>query len=82
MNYDWLQIELSDKNNFEESWVLPDTIIQPGDFILVFATEESRNLSGNYVIEASGGGNLEFNSKDGMRFEYLPIKGDFEISVT
>ncbi len=70
-----------DKNNFEEAWILPDTVLQPKDFLLIFASGESRNESGYYVIEASGHGIAPHNATDGMCFAYIPLTGNFDISV-
>ncbi|MFH1049677.1 MAG: lamin tail domain-containing protein [bacterium] len=71
-----------DKNNFQDAWILPDTILQSGEFIVIFASGESRNSSNNFVIEASGHGITQFNSTDGMRYEYLTVTGDFDIYIT
>jgi len=71
-----------DKNNFNDAWILPDTIIEPGEYLVLFASAEGRNASGNYIIEASGHGITPDNATDGMIFVYLPVTGDFEIYVT
>jgi hypothetical protein len=67
------------KNDYEKAWVLPDTVVKSKGHLVVFASNEKRNESGNLVIEASGYGITSWNHKECMRFDYIPVKGDFDI---
>ncbi|MFC2131281.1 CotH kinase family protein [Bacteroidota bacterium] len=70
-----------DNDDFNNAWVIPDTLLQPQEHIIIFVSDKDRVSSDIYVIESSGWGIAEHNSTDGMRFEYIPIAGDFDINV-
>jgi hypothetical protein len=70
-----------DKYDYENAWVLPDTIIEPDGHLLIFASGEDRYTSNKYILESSGIGLVEYRDEDGFGFEYLEITGDFDISV-
>lgn len=72
---------ISDKKDFSKAWILPDTIIQPNSFYLLYADDKNRRTSEKYIIEASGVGITADVKKDGFRFHYLVFDGDFDISV-
>lgn len=72
---------ISDKNDFSKAWILPDTIILPNSYYLLYTDDKNRKSSEKYIIEASGIGVKADVKKDGFRFHYLVFNGDFDISV-
>lgn len=70
-----------DKDSFDNAWILPDTVINPKDNLLIFASSKSRNTSNKWGIDASGFGITTFTAFDGMHYEYINYEGDFEISL-
>jgi hypothetical protein len=71
-----------DKNEYGKAWILPDTIIQPGDYLIVFCDEQNKIFNTNFIIEATGHGIATHNASDGMRYLYLPVSGDFDMSLS
>ncbi|HRP03028.1 MAG TPA: CotH kinase family protein [Candidatus Kapabacteria bacterium] len=71
-----------DKENFEKAYILPDTIIQSKQYLLIFASENKRNTSNKWGLDASGFGIASYTAYDGIHFEYLKATDDFDISVT
>ncbi|TAL70764.1 MAG: T9SS type A sorting domain-containing protein [Bacteroidetes bacterium] len=72
---------ISDKKNFSGAWKFPDTYLNAGERLLVFASDKNRTGSNKYVIEASGEGINQYEYDDGFRFEYLKIAGDYDIQM-
>ncbi len=72
---------VSDNNNFEEAWEIPDRRVEPGERLMVYASGLDRRGTDNYIMESSGWG-FSFKHKiDGFGFSYIKISGDFEIHV-
>ncbi len=72
---------ISDKNSFSGAWKFPDTSLNAGERLLVFASDKNRTESNKYIIEAGGEGINQYEYEDGFRFEYLKIAGDFDIQM-
>ena len=75
---DW---RIYDKNDFSKAWILPDTIIGPKSYLVLFASGKDRFTSGNYLIEAGGYGTVEWATEDYFHYKYLKTAGDFDISL-
>ncbi len=89
-NPDWIELKnistsdvnlknyrISDKDNYEKAWILPDTVLKPNDIILISASDKAFNSSDKYVIEADGSGIVPGHDEDGLVFLYLEYQGDF-----
>lgn len=72
---------LSDKKDYENAWILADTLIAPNNRMLIFASGKNRHTSNTFEIKASGMGINSFVHSDAFRFEYIEVKGDFDIKV-
>lgn len=72
---------LGDKKNYAAAWKFPDTVLQPGASLLVWASGKNRTRAGYYGIEASGAGIGGKDTVDSFHYEYLPLTGKFEIKV-
>lgn len=73
---------ISDRNNYAEAWVLPDTVILPKSFLVVYASGADTVVSNTFTIESSGRSIYHYSIIDSYRFDYLLVEGDFEISVS
>ena len=73
--------KIFDKNKIASAWELPDTIIAPKSYIVIFASDKNRYGSDKYEIKSYGYGILPFLQSDEFRYHYLELSGDFEISV-
>ena len=67
---------ISDKDNFTEAWILPDTIIPAKGYITVFASAKERNSSDNLILETSGEGMYYSSHPKSFSFLYNEFEGD------
>ena len=72
--------KIYDKNNPDKAWILPDTIIAPKGYLVLFASDKNRSQSDKYHIRSNGYGILTFVTSDEFRYHYTELKGNFEIS--
>ncbi len=72
---------ISDRNDYSKAWTIPDTAVKGYGFLLLHADGKNRITSDNYIIEASGYGINYDEKKDGFRFNYLAVTGDFDIAM-
>ncbi len=74
---------LSDGDDFGTAWPLPDTNLNAGDHLLVFAGDDVAPADDSpvFFMRASGFAVDVWSNKDGMRFAALPQSGDFEAVV-
>lgn len=72
---------ISDKSNFTKAFVLPDTTLAPGKCLLVWASDYIDDVPHPTIIEGASGGIGHWRGSDSFHFLYLPVSGDFEISV-
>lgn len=73
---------INDADNFENAFVLPDTTINPGEYLLIWAS--GRGISDNEVLEIQGSGlgsHLNADFYDQGSFNYIPISGNFNTTV-
>jgi hypothetical protein len=73
---------VNDRDDFNNAYVLPDTVIQPGEYIIIWAS--GRNESGNEVLQFEGGGpglHLNQNFYDEGSYIAIPVAGDFNATV-
>jgi len=94
-NSDWIELynygnkpinlrdfRISDRDNFDKAYILPDTIIQPNEYILIWASGKDVHNSNIMSVQGSGFGMYlgnEFSDYGG--FVYIPVTGDFEAIV-
>lgn len=71
---------ISDKNDFVSAFILPDTVLKPGERLIVFCSGKNRLDDGKYSLQAQGTGISVNTIKDEFRFHYKKISGDFDIS--
>lgn len=73
--------KISDKNDPAKAWAIPDTIIKPGEYLIIYASGKDYSKSGSCTIETSGKG-IDFNEySDSFSFYYMKVEGDFDMSV-
>ncbi len=72
---------ISDTDDFEKAWVLPNLTLSPGEYHVIYASGKARNGSNNYIVESSGNGIFPHAYPDSYRYGYVMLDGDFEISV-
>lgn len=72
---------ISDQRDISKAWRLPDVIIDPNEFLIIFASGKNEYLTDKIIIEASGHGITPLETKDEFRFDYIQYQGDFDISM-
>lgn len=72
---------ISDRQDWNNAWQLPDITLQPNSYIIIFASGKNRVSSDYYIIETSGYKDFPYTINDKFRFEYISITGDFEMQV-
>lgn len=72
---------IADHGNYNKAWIFPDTTIPPGGFLVVRASGKNRYSSDSYTIEGVGSGINPWNTWDSFRFHYIPVSGDFDVSM-
>lgn len=70
-----------DKDNYEEAFILPDTVIKARERIIIFASGNDRYTSDKYWVETTGMGIAPHLKDEVFHFLYLPVSGDFEAEV-
>lgn len=72
---------ISDKNSFENAWILPDRVMNPKERIVIFASGKSRNSSHRTFLIASGDGFTDYKTNDGGSFFYIKMNEDFSAKI-
>lgn len=93
-NPDWIELynnslqpvnlknwRVSDRNDFYKAWVLPDTILNPKQLLLIHASGENRSSEGKLTLEATGLGIVPYHQDDSFTFHYIKLTGDFDIRM-
>ncbi len=70
---------INDKNDFKTAFVIPDTVIQPNDFLLLMADKDTP-LKNSYRFNSAGAGIWHWKDKKGYTFPYTKVSGDFSFS--
>ncbi len=74
--------KISDKPNIDLAWQLPDTIINPNEYLIVHAS--GKNRTGNSKISMkmkSFGSIVPYNNRDAYRYRYKQYSGDFQAEL-
>lgn len=93
-NEDWIELyntadtavslkgyRIFDKNEYENAWVFPDTIMPPKSFLTIFASGKNRTQDDKFVMETSGEGMYYWVNPEGYSYAYTEVEGDFEAKV-
>lgn len=72
---------ISDKNDYDKAFVLPDTIIAGMSFLHLYASDLNTVSTNAFTIESSGYGINQSVLLAGFRFDYIKVSGNFEIYV-
>ena len=73
---------ISDQNNQNNAWQLPDTTIQPGQFFLIYASGKGRYTSGYYAMHMKSRNSItNFDYHEEYRYRYKEIIGDFRSTL-
>ena len=75
------EYRIYDDYDWDNAFVLPDTVIEAGQRLIIFASDKNKISRNNYALESSGPGGTICDKTDKSRFEYLPVSGDFDISL-
>lgn len=62
-------------------WILPDTTLEAGKYLILCADDKNRSSSGKYFVEAAGKGGVGAIAHDYFRYQYLKASGDFEMEM-
>lgn len=73
--------KISNIDDFEKTWILPDTIISGHSFLTLFASGENRTHSKSLIIEAEGQDFTNGDDEDSFVFDYIPVNGDFDCII-
>lgn len=60
---------------------MPDTVILPKSFFIIYASGVDTVVSNTFTIESSGKSIFHKNIIDSYRFDYVKISGDFDLST-
>jgi len=74
--------KISDQPDSELAWQFPDTIINPNEYLLVYAS--GKNLIGITKLSMktkSFGSIVPFNNRDAYRYRYKQLTGDFHAEL-
>lgn len=72
---------ISDKDNFEKAFILPDTILKAKERIVIFASGKNRFTSDQYWVETTGMGVAPHLTDEIFHFMYMPVSGNFEAEL-
>lgn len=72
---------ISDKDNFEKAFILPDTILKAKERIVIFASGKNRFTSDKYWVETTGMGVAPHLTDEIFHFMYMPVSGNFEAEL-
>lgn len=75
------EYRISDKSNFSKAFVLPDTVLQPGTRILIWASDYPDTVTRPAIIRGAAGEIGHWHSYDSFHFFSLPVNGDFTASI-
>lgn len=73
--------KIFDNNDNKNAWNIPDTTIQAGSKIVIFADDKNIISSNKYLISSNGYGCYSNFTSDGFRFQYIESSGDCEIEA-
>lgn len=71
---------ISDKNNFDKAYILPDTVLNQGQSVMVFCTED-RNSNPITTLIGDAAWIGRWSSWERNTFAYMPMSGDFTMTV-
>lgn len=72
---------ISDKSDYSSAWQLPDTIIQPGGYFVVCASDRAINNAKSTSIISNGVSNVLYNFEDQLSFINIKVEDDFIFEV-
>lgn len=72
---------IGDKPVASAAWALPDSIVLPGEYVVVRASGKNKAGSGLVAIEAAGAGINPWNTWDAFYYLYQPVDGDFDAAL-
>lgn len=75
---DW---KIFDKNEIENAFILPDTVLHPKEKIVIFASGKNRYTSNKIYARTSGLGMMAHVTGANVYFLYLDIDYDFEAEL-
>ncbi len=73
--------KISDQSEFDSAWQLPDTLIEPGGYFLICASDGSNNKVRSFNVISNGVKNTHFNFEDQLSWTQIKVKGDFKFEV-
>lgn len=73
--------KIFDNNDLKLAWKIPDTTIQAGKKIIIFADDKNKISSEKYLISSNGSGCNSGSNLDQFRFQYTEMNGDCEIEA-
>jgi hypothetical protein len=92
-NSDWIELKntsdkeinlkgwrISDRNNFNSAYILPDTSIKSNEYMCIFASGRDRVVENSYLVKAGGNGISDYKKETKGTFLYKKLSGDFDIS--
>ncbi|MCK5853332.1 lamin tail domain-containing protein, partial [bacterium] len=68
-------------DDFQNAFVLPDTVLAADSYILIFASGKARTEAGKYALHARGSSAIAETDRDSFHYLYTEIEGDFEIET-
>ncbi len=72
---------ISDKSNFSMAFTLPDTVLQPGGCMLVWASKYPDTVPHPTIIRGASGGIGHWRNSDSFHFLSLPVSGNFTVAI-
>ncbi|MFN3196750.1 MAG: lamin tail domain-containing protein [Chlorobiota bacterium] len=72
---------ISDQSDYSSAWQLPDTIIQPGGYFVVCASDRAVNNAKSSSIISNGVSNVLYNFEDQLSFINIKVEDDFIFEV-
>jgi len=73
--------KIFDKKEIENAFVLPDTILQAKERIVIFASGKNRYTSNKIYAKTTGLGIMAHVKGTYVHYLYIPINGDFETEL-
>ncbi|MDA3844828.1 MAG: CotH kinase family protein [Candidatus Kapabacteria bacterium] len=73
--------KLSNADDPQNAYTLPDTILQAHSYILIYASGKNRVGTGKYALNAQGSGTIAETDRDSFHYLYTEIEDDFEIET-
>ncbi len=75
---DW---KIFDKNEIENAFILPDTVLHPKEKIVIFASGKNRYTSNKIYARTSGLGMMAHVKGTYVHYLYIPMNEDFEAEL-